>query len=249
MECRLTVNGRETDAVFTDNNIEEILLPLLKKLSEIRREKGRRILCMLAAPPGAGKSTLALFLEKLSASAEGVSRVSAVGMDGFHYYARDLSEMTGYRDGKKVKLQEIKGAPETFDLPRLRESIGRLLAEPACSWPLYDRTVHDPVEGALLIRDDIIILEGNYLLLDAPGWRDLRGLADYTVRILAEEADVRERLVLRKAASGISREEAEHFAEFSDLYNVRTVMDHFLPADLTLRLQPGGSYAKEDRAI
>ena len=242
MEFQITVNGRNVNAVFSVNNIEEIFLPLLSLFTELQKEKGRRIIVMLAAPPGAGKSTLALFLEQLSRSNSGLTPAAAVGMDGFHRYANVLSEMKTVRDGREVTLKEIKGAPMTFDLPRLNAAIRRLAEEPSCPWPLYDRTIHDPVEDALLITEDIVILEGNYLLLDEPGWRDLHLLADYTVRILADEQDLRERLVQRKAASGISREAAEQFVEFSDLWNVREVMAHFLPADLTLRLLPDGAY-------
>ena len=242
MEFQITVNGRNVNAVFSVNNIEEIFLPLLSLFTELQKEKGRRIIVMLAAPPGAGKSTLALFLEQLSRSNPGLTPAAAVGMDGFHRYANVLSEMKTVRDGREVTLKEIKGAPMTFDLPRLKAAIRRLTEEPSCPWPLYDRTIHDPVEDALLITEDIVILEGNYLLLDEPGWRDLHLLADYTVRILADEQNLRERLVQRKAASGISREAAEQFVEFSDLWNVREVMAHFLPADLTLRLLPDGAY-------
>ena len=284
----MTVNGRTVNAVFPDNNIEEFFLPLLRRLTALEKEKGRRVLVMLAAPPAAGKSTLALFLQMLSRQKEGITAAAeqgamtlflqshsrytegitaaaeqsdlplfsqrhvwytegispavAVGMDGFHRYARELAEMKTVRDGREVTLTEIKGAPVTFDLARLTAAIGRLRTEPVCRWPLYDRSLHDPVEDALLIKEDIVILEGNYLLLDEPGWRDLRHMADYTIRILADEQDLRERLVQRKAASGISREAAERFVEFSDLVNVREVMDHFLPADLTLRMKADGSY-------
>ena len=242
MEFQITVNGRNVNAVFSVSNIREIFLPLLRRLTELQREKQRRIIVMLAAPPAAGKSTLALFLEQLSRSEPGLIPAAAVGMDGFHRFSKELAETKTVRDGRELTLREIKGAPVTFNLQRLEKAIRHLAAAPSCHWPLYDRTIHDPIEDALLITEDIVILEGNYFLLDEPGWKNLHFLADYTVKILAEEQDLRERLVQRKAASGISRAEAEHFVEFSDLRNVREVMAHFLPADLTLRLLPDGAY-------
>ncbi len=42
----------------------------------------------------------------------------------------------------------------------------------------YDRLLHNPVEDAINIDGDIIILEGNYLLLDEEGWRDVADFAD-----------------------------------------------------------------------
>ena len=44
-----------------------------------------RTIVFLAAPPGAGKSTLAAVLERLAQSQPGMPRVQAVGMDGFHH--------------------------------------------------------------------------------------------------------------------------------------------------------------------
>ena len=242
MEFPVEVNGRMVNAVFTDENIRNILLPMLRRLASLQKAKGERILMMLAAPPASGKSTLAQFLAHLSCTEPGLVKAAAVGMDGFHRYGRELKQMTAIRGGREVALSEIKGAPVTFDLPRLTEAVLRLKRESSCTWPLYDRRIHDPVEDALQVTEDIVILEGNYLLLDEPGWRDLHRQADLTVRILADEKDLRERLIQRKAASGISREEAERFVEFSDMANVREVMTRFLPADLTLRLLQDGTY-------
>ena len=47
-------------------------------------EKQARILVMLAAPPGAGKSTLVSFLEYLAKDAVPEKAFQAIGMDGFH---------------------------------------------------------------------------------------------------------------------------------------------------------------------
>ena len=58
-------SGIESEVSFTEDNINEIFIPLLKRLTAMQKAKGSRILVMLAAPPGAGKSTLAGFLEYL----------------------------------------------------------------------------------------------------------------------------------------------------------------------------------------
>ena len=63
---KTVINGLTIDAVFTDKDIRGIFLPLLEKLYSLKEEKGRRILVMLAGPPGCGKSTLAWFLSYLS---------------------------------------------------------------------------------------------------------------------------------------------------------------------------------------
>ncbi|MBQ0072335.1 MAG: hypothetical protein KBS81_10880, partial [Spirochaetales bacterium] len=109
-------------------------------------------------------------------------------------------------------------------------------------WPDYNRLLHNPVEDATFVDGEVVILEGNYLLLDVKGWRDLSHYADYTIRILAEEEDLKERLVERKIASGTPRGKAEEFVERSDLYNARLVLQHSLSADLILKTGKNGNY-------
>ena len=58
IEHPITINGIDVRAQYSERAVKEIFLPLLKKLKDLRQEKGGRALMMLAAPPGAGKSTL-----------------------------------------------------------------------------------------------------------------------------------------------------------------------------------------------
>lgn len=94
----------------------------------------------------------------------------------------------------------------------------------------------------ITVDGDILLFEGNYLLLDEPGWREIKDLADYTVLIRADEELLRERLVDRKAKGTATREEAERFVEFSDMRNVRICLDHSGSADLTLEMTGDGEY-------
>ena len=84
MTFQIEINGLPVTAGFSEENIEEIFLPLLKHLTKLQSGLGRRILVFLAAPPGAGKSTLAEFLKYLSENTPGVTPVTITGMDGFH---------------------------------------------------------------------------------------------------------------------------------------------------------------------
>ena len=53
---------------------------------------------------------------------------------------------------------------------------------------------------------------------------------------------MKDRLVRRKAASGMPRDEAEGFVERSDLRNVRLCLEKRLPADLNLKMLSNGEY-------
>lgn len=242
MEYRTIINGIEVRAKYPDSSVEQIFVPLLKKLTRMQNEKNGRLLVMLAAPPAAGKSTMLSFLQHLSEVTEGVTPITAIGMDGFHRYQDYLLTHTLLRDGKEICMVDVKGTPETFDLAKLRNAVARVAAGEVCGWPDYDRLLHNPVESARTVDGNIVMLEGNYLLLDAEGWRELRSFADYTIRIVANEADLRQRLIERKAASGASYEDAVRFAEFSDLYNARLCLEHSMNADLTLYMNSNGEY-------
>lgn len=163
-------------------------------------------------------------------------------MDGFHRRQEYLLTHRAVRDGIEIPMVDVKGAPETFALDHLANALSRASSGEDCEWPTYDRTLHNPVYGGLRVTGDIVLLEGNYLLLDLEGWRDLRRYADYTIRITADPALLRERLVSRKEASGTPRADAERFVEFSDLRNAELCLAHSCPADLELRLLPDDSY-------
>ena len=197
---------------------------------------------MLAAPPGAGKSTLLSFLGRLAGETEGVGRIQTIGMDGFHRRQEYLLSHDTVRDGKTIRMVEVKGAPETFDLETLAVRVKRVSLGETVGWPVYDRLLHNPVEDAVLVDGEIVILEGNYLLLDLDGWRELKDYADYTVSVRAGEALLRERLIARRIKTGVAEDEAARFVDFSDMPNVRLCLSRSMPADLQLEIDERGEY-------
>lgn len=180
--------------------------------------------------------------EFLSQFPEKDYKLTALGMDGFHLTGEYLKSHFTMLDGEEVPLTAIKGAPETYDTARLAECIADVAAGREVYWPVYDRVKHDPAEGTEPVRGDIVLIEGNYLLLDEDGYRDLRTMADYTIMIRADEEDLRERLIDRKTRGYGSREQAEVFVEKSDMKNVRLVLEKSMAADLTLEMRGDGSY-------
>ncbi len=79
------INGLPIQASYAQKNMDDIFFPLLQHLTELQEKKGSRILVMLAAPPGAGKSTLSKFLSSLSRKTPGIHPLTTIGMDGFHH--------------------------------------------------------------------------------------------------------------------------------------------------------------------
>lgn len=241
VEVPLTVNGYSYQARFRKRTIEDVLMPLVETLSGLRDTLGRRVVAFLAAPPGAGKSTLATMLERLSRERDDLASLQYLGLDGFHHYNAWLDAHTTVRDGEVVSMRKVKGAPETFDAEHFAEKLAELRSGCVVGWPEYDRNLHDPREDAVAVTEEVVLVEGNWLLLDAEPWATLALQADYTVFVSADEADLRERLVARKA-KGVGREEAEAHYDRTDGPNVRLVLEHSLPADLTLRMTSDGDY-------
>ena len=237
------INGLPQEVRFSKGAIEKIFKPFILKLSELREITDRKVVAFIAAPPGAGKTALVQFLEKFSREHIEISNVRALGMDGFHYPAEYLKENKILKDGQEILLNDIKGAPETFDVDTLQEKL-REVRQEGTDWHIYDRMIHDVVHNVLSVEDDIILLEGNYLLLKEPRWTNIRVLADYTVFIKARPATLKERLINRKIQGGLSREDAEKFYNDSDSKNVTRVMQNSAAANETWMLQPDDDYFK-----
>lgn len=244
MEAKLSVNGFEFVARYGEKDAERVLLPLLMRWTELQAERGGRLVAFLAAPPGAGKSTLAAFMEWLSRRTPGATPVQTVGMDGFHYPNAYLDAHSLVdEDGREVCMRSRKGAPQTFDVEGLRAALADARTDAPRPWPSYSRILHDVVPASLPIREKILLVEGNYLLLDEGRWAGLAGLADHTAFLAAPEALLRERLVARKVAGGATPAEARAWYEASDGRNVAHVLAHHSPADLELALGADGGIA------
>ena len=241
----VTVNGYTYDARYSDEAYREVLRPLLERLAKLHATGEGRTVVFLAGPPAAGKSTLALLLELLSLGVPGCE-VQTVGLDGFHHYNEYLRSHTCIRDGVEMPLAAIKGAPESFDVKKFARSAALLHRDATVPWPVYDRTIHDPREDAVQVTAPIVVVEGNWLLLDEEPWASLAPLADYTVFLDAQEADLRERAVTRKAKGGISREGAEAHYDRTDGPNIRRALEHSRAADFSMRLTSDGDVCPAD---
>ncbi|MBQ7453863.1 MAG: nucleoside/nucleotide kinase family protein [Selenomonadaceae bacterium] len=240
----MEVNGLVQEVRFSEAAVEKIFMPLLHELTDLKLTLDRKVIAYLVAPPGSGKSTLAQFLEWLSRERSEVDNIRALGMDSFHYSAAYMKVTEVERDGEKILMQKIKGAPETFDVDTLVEKI-REVRQEGTDWNIYDRKIHDVLPDYMSVEDDIILIEGNYLLLDEPAWTNVRVLADYSVFIDADANLLKERIVGRKILGGSSREEAEKFFEYSDAKNIERILNHSARADETWKLLPDGDFEKQ----
>ena len=241
MKKSLNVNGFLLEAEYDDGFVQGVLMPVLTGLSDLFFRKQKRQIVFLAGPPAAGKSTLALFLEKLSLECDSLARVQALSMDGFHYPNAYLDAHETIRNGERISLRKIKGSPETYDTKAMMDALRQICrdrdAGKECEykWPAYDRTIHDAVPDQYAVTGDILLIEGNYLLLEEPPWKELREYADETIFVAVSEDMLKDRLVSRKVRGGSSREAAEAWFAYTDAYNIERVLHRSVRAGYQIR--------------
>ena len=195
----------------------------LAQLIRVKAQGQGRYLVALAGPPGAGKSTLAADL--VTALGKGAK---AVPMDGFHYDDAVLIAR-GARDRK--------GAPDTFDVQGFLHLLRRLRTEDEVAIPLFDRDLEISRAGADIVTatDRILVVEGNYLLLNESPWPQTAPLFNLTVWIDVPEAELDRRLQARWAHYGKTPDQARAWIDGNDMPNIRRVTQNSRPADVVLR--------------
>ena len=184
-----------------------------------------RCLVAVAGPPAVGKSTIAGHMVNQLQN-NGYS-ATIVPMDGFHY-DNDLLQ-------QRNRLP-YKGAPDTFDLVGFTQLIAQLKVAQPVQIPHFDRA-RDCVSSASTLvtsAQQYIVIEGNYLLFDAPGWRTLSTYWDFSVFIAQPLEVLQQRLVQRWLDHGLTAPQAQQRAAINDIPNAKTVLQHRLPSTLAV---------------
>jgi len=189
---------------------------------------GLPVLGGVAGEPGAGKSTLTASL--VAALQEGGTTAVLVPMDGFHLANVALAALG--RADRKGALDTFDGAGYAALLTRLRS------AGPDTVWaPTYDRSLEESVANAIAVPPgtEVVVTEGNYLLVDEGPWSAVRWVLDEAWAVEVDPDRRTERLVARHILFGKPPETAAAWVATVDEPNAAFVRATFGRADLVIR--------------
>jgi pantothenate kinase len=210
-----------------------ILEPLVERVEALADalSPSKRVIVGIAGMPGAGKTTLAeAIVAALAGSADWIgSRVAHLPMDGFHLADVEL---------ERLEVLDRKGAPQTFDPGGYAALLTRVGAGETVWAPAFERTLEQPVAQSLPITAEtqIVITEGNYLLLPEPAWQQARSqLTEAWYVRINEEVRLR-RLIWRHVEFGKTPLAARDWVGRSDEPNADLVRPTVDSADLVIDL-------------
>ncbi|GAA0723819.1 nucleoside/nucleotide kinase family protein [Dactylosporangium roseum] len=205
----------------------DVLDPALDVVVPFVRGREGRSLIGICGPPAAGKSTLSTALSDALNLHDGLSS-AAVPMDGFHLSNVELD---------RLGLAGRKGAPETFDAAGFVHLLRRLRdGEDLVYAPSYSRTLHESIGGVIPVPSAVrvVVVEGNYLLLDHGPWASVRDLLDLVLYLDAPASVRQGSLVRRQLAKGLDPHDARDWVERSDERNAVAIARTRDRADLIL---------------
>jgi len=209
-------------------------MPNLEQLlATIRAQAKDRFILGITGPPGSGKSTLSalvckLWMEQMHNTKSGGADI--VPMDGYHYSNEELD---------RIGLRQLKGIPETFDAAGFVEKLRHIRSHPNETHycPRFDRSIEASIPNDIAITPDLklIVVEGNYLLLDGDPWKELADIFDNVWYIDCDESVLLPRLINRHIEGGKTPEEARTKVDSTDLPNARLISNNRHRADLVLQ--------------
>lgn len=237
---QMDITGQRVAIAINPAETTRVYAPLSVLALELGRRSERAMLA-IAGPPGSGKSVLAALLTRAVQALDHDRHINpvAMGLDGFHYPNETLrSRRVAIAGHAPVQMELYKGAEFTYDVEaakakfrEIKAGHGRTVAAPA-----YDRRLHEPVPDRVLVPPQcrLVVVEGNYLLLDQGDWRGTASIFDLSVYVNIAPRHCKPALIARHRRGGRGQADAEQHYERVDLRNTQVVEATRTRADLVL---------------
>ena len=210
-------------------------MDIYKQLADELYEKsksianGSQLWIGLAGAPGSGKSTLASTLKTHLKELFVI-----IPLDGYHYYRSELGQM---KNSSQAYLR--RGSPFTFNSQKFYSDLAKARKSRIGIFPSFDHHLKDPIEKAIQLSTDhkIVMVEGNYLLLNSEPWCSTRKLFDETWLLDIPSEVSNDRVVKRHISTGMTESQALERVRQNDDINAKLIAkESFFNADKVINL-------------
>jgi fructokinase len=220
--------------VAKGSHVQGGLIPFAAKTIREKFRAGSRLVVAVGGPPASGKTAFSEALVKsLNDNPEKPIQSCLVSIDGFRL---DTSQF------ESLGILPHWGAKRSFDFDGIRNLLeGIRVSRSPVFYPVYDRTKERAVPGAGVVspETDIVIVKGNYLLLDDQPWIELETLFDLEFFLDTPMPRIERRLIERWRVREKCPIAASRHALSGDIPNAELILGRirrssnlvFLPAE------------------
>lgn len=230
---QLTLDGTSSIVIADRAEIEKFYIPLALLILK-SCQKTSRLMVVVAGPPGSGKTVFATLLTAVINAVVNRQEAVQIPLDGWHFPNEYLDTHSIHQNNHDVLLRKIKGSPATFDTVAANSCLEKIRRGGKVRFPVYSRTLHEPIPEGGVVEPfhHIVIVEGNYWLLQEAPWPQFRPLFDITIFLMAKPETLLDGLRQRQLRAGKSAEAIESQLVNVDLPNIELVLNNSAPADI-----------------
>lgn len=233
------VDGRPARMQVNVSEWTERWRPLLEYLSRKHIEHYKRLVIGIGGPPGSGK---AYFAEQINwIMGKGIvpgCYAMTLPMEGFFFPHQYLRHNYRKTTQGKIPLEDVKGAPDTYDTVNLKEHLSRLRAdeEDDLYWPGFSPEYNDILPRHYRVHQtiNVVIVQGDFALLDRGPFSGVPSAFDVKIFIDSPAAAIISHLMQRRMRNGETESQAKESLKVIDLPNARIAEATRGQADLVI---------------